>query len=149
MALADNANSERRLAALRVAKSTPEHRDRCRAARERVEQERADDPSWLAYKRASGRRLQAQYQASPEAQAKRLASMAGVGAKISEHRLGWCPPEQRDAYRALREKDVPAVDARRMIEAEIPGTLEHARRQIANTALAAQLREERRRREAY
>ena len=122
VALADGVKRERRLAALRAAKATPEHRERARLARERLERERAGDPKWEAYKRASGRRLQAQYRTSPDAQAKRLAAMDGVGEKISDYRLAWCPREYRDAYRALREKDVPAPEARRMIEAEIPGT---------------------------
>lgn len=65
-------------------------------------------------------------------------------------KLGWCPPELRGAYTALiRSKKVPAAEARRIIEGEIAGTVEHARRAIANAQLAAQLRHEREQAEAY
>lgn len=64
--------------------------------------------------------------------------------------LGWCPPDLRDEYRHMvRYKRIPAIEARRIIEAEIPGTVEHARRTIANNIDVARIREERRRAQEY
>ncbi|RSV11646.1 hypothetical protein CA235_18420 [Sphingomonas sp. ABOLF] len=80
---------------------------------------------------------------SPDARQKR-------GASITEARLGWCPADRREEYRVLiMTKKIPAAEARRIIEAEIAGTLEHGRREIASNELAARLRHERQQREAY
>lgn len=62
--------------------------------------------------------------------------------------LSWCPAERRAEYTNLR-KYHGAVEARRIIEAEVPGTLEHARRTIANNNDIMRIREERRRAQAY
>lgn len=80
---------------------------------------------------------------SPEAIAKRTAAN-------SVARLGWCPVDLRPAYRDLvHRKGIRAAEARRIIEAEIPGTTEHARRQIENHRFKQKLRAERERRERY
>lgn len=64
--------------------------------------------------------------------------------------LGWCPDEHLDTYRLLSQrKRLPREEARAVIELEIPGTVEHARRTIANNIDIARIREERRKREAY
>ncbi len=67
-----------------------------------------------------------------------------------EAKLGWCPVALRGAYRTLiRSKKLSAAEARAIIEAEIPGTVAHARREIASRALASRLRHERDLAEAY
>jgi hypothetical protein len=141
-AKADPVREARRISALGAALRTPEARAAKSVARKRIEAERADDPAWIAYKIESGKRVRAAYDASPEAQAKNLATRATVGDKIRAKWLGWCPPERWAEYQALRRK-VGAEEARRAIEAEIVGTTEHARRVVANNAFAMQLRHER------
>jgi hypothetical protein len=79
---------------------------------------------------------------SPEARAKAIAGYV-------ETVMGWCPPALRPDYHRLVRQNIPAAEARRIIEADIPGTIEHARREIANRELAARLRHERAAREAY
>ena len=88
---------------------------------------------------------------TPEVRAKSNApeARAQAGRARSDTVLAWCPPELRDAYRALTRKGVKTADARRAIEAEIPGTPEHARRAIANHQAAQRLRAEREREQAY
>ncbi|KTF68662.1 hypothetical protein ACNFJ7_02100 [Sphingomonas sp. HT-1] len=80
---------------------------------------------------------------SPEAKRK-------AGAARTERTLGWCPAELRDQYRQLcASQRLSAAEARRIIEAEIPGTAEHGKRVVASHILQGQLRHERRQREAY
>lgn len=80
---------------------------------------------------------------SPEARAR------GV-VKYIERRMGWCPVELRPRYREMVDSQkIPAAEARRILEAEIPGTVEFARREIHNRELISRLRDERRRAEAY
>lgn len=128
--------------ALAAALRTPEARAAKSISRQRIEAERADDPAWIAYKIASGKRVRAAYDASPEAQAKNLATRATVGEKIRAKWLGWCPPERWEEYYRMRKK-VGAELARRAIEEEIEGTEAHARRVVANNVLVMQLRHER------
>lgn len=70
-------------------------------------------------------------------------------AKSAEAAMAWCPLDRRAEYRRLRERHFSAPDARRIIEAEIPGTAEHARRVIASIELAARMRRERDQQDAY
>lgn len=103
-------------------------------------------------RRQHGHRLVKRYLSTPENVALVTSPeiRAKATARLKETRLGWCPPEKRAEYEHLvRIGRVPAAEARRIIEAEIPGTIEHARREIANRELAARLRDERQRREAY
>jgi len=80
---------------------------------------------------------------SPEAKARAAAAQIDT-------KLAWCPPERRDEYRRLcASQRLSAAEARRVIEAEIPGTLEHGRRQVANNILKQKLRHERARLDAY
>ncbi|WP_419808367.1 hypothetical protein [Sphingomonas sp.] len=113
---ADPAFRARLEAASRAAKRSPASRARASEAALRTEAERRGDPAWHAYKVASGRRLRAEYDASPEAQLRNSAMRAAAGRKISDTRHAWCPIEYRPAYRAIRDKDVPAAEARRMVE---------------------------------
>jgi hypothetical protein len=75
---------------------------------------------------------------------------ARAGRSVSERALGWCPVARREEYRHLvRDKRIPAAEARAIILAELPGSVEHARRQIANRELVGRLRHERQVEEAY
>jgi len=103
-------------------------------------------------RRANGRRLAAEVLSRPEV--RELTNSPEVKAKAGRARtetvLGWCPPELRDQYRALViRKGIPAAEARKIIEADIAGTLEHARRSIANVKLAQRLRVAREKAQAY
>ncbi|WP_156679375.1 hypothetical protein [Sphingomonas profundi] len=102
--------------------------------------------------REKGRRLVRDFLSQPEIHARSQTPEARSAAVASTDRakFGWCPPELRPAYhRLVRTKRIPAAEARRIIEAEIAGTIEHARREIASRDLAVRLRQERQRREAY
>ena len=129
----------KRLERLRAALRTPEARQAKSAARVKLEQERANDPVWIEYKRQCGLRVRALYDASPEGQAKNLAKRAEAGRKSRERWLGWCPVDRREEYEQLRRK-IGAGAAREAIEAEIPGTMAHAQRMIASTELAMRVK---------
>lgn len=96
---------------------------------------------WLYRTHASRPEVFARSQ-TPEARAQ-------AAARCSETVLGWCPPDRREEYRRLVLRRIPAAEARRIIEAEIPGTREHAQREIASVELAARLRRERDQRDTY
>jgi hypothetical protein len=130
---------------LRDTVKSPEHRAKISASRYRLEEERKDDPEWQAMRRAGGDRLRSIYLASPEVQERRA---AGTAAVMRFRFLQWCPEERRAEYQILRKK-VGAAEARRIIEADIPGTAEHARRQVANNALNMRLKHERQQMDAY
>jgi hypothetical protein len=86
------------------------------------------------------RRARAQ---APEARARSVANYI-------ETVMGWCPAHLRPEYRRMIDSQkIPAAEARRILEAEIPGTAEYARREIHNRELISRLRDERRRAEAY
>lgn len=147
---ADPEYQRRRLAGLATYYDKPgvreRHGDRLRAAQANptpAERERLREHGrWLYHAHASRPDVVAKAFA-PEARRKAVESYV-------ETRMGWCPLEKRDEYHDLvRNKHVPAAEARRIIEAEIPGTLEHARRQIANLQLVQQLRHERQTAERY
>ena len=102
-------------------------------------------------RREQGRRA-ARLLHSPEVRARNQsqATRARAGVSITATKLCWCPPPLRGRYRELtRTKHFTAAEARAIIEAEIPGTVPHARRAIANIELRQQLRAERERAEAY
>jgi len=108
------------------------------------------DPAYVERRRAHGKRQAATVLARPDViDAGRAPDVrARATATREETLLGWCPPEWRDHYRYLnRTKRIPAAEARKMIEAEIPGTAEHARREIASYDLSQRLRAERERAE--
>lgn len=109
---------QRRIAGLRRTFGTPEYRAAKSLERQAYEATRKDDPAWQAYKRASGKRLRADFEADPEAQAKSLAKRSAVGRLMTDRLLAWCPEDRRDDYRRLSKK-VGRVEARRMIEAEM------------------------------
>ncbi|MDR6851066.1 hypothetical protein J2Y54_000559 [Sphingomonas sp. BE123] len=98
----DPAREARRLAALRLAHQRPEYRAKKSAENKARHQARKDDPAWQEYLREQGRRVQAAYRASPEAQERRKAASVGVGQKLRAQRLAWCPAELRDEYAVLR-----------------------------------------------
>lgn len=109
----------------------PEHREQRRQHGLRIAREVLARPDVLARSN------------SPEAKRK-------AGAARTERVLGWCPPELRARYRELcASQRLSAAEARQIIEAEIPGTVEHGKRVVANHILHQRLRHERQQREAY
>lgn len=145
---ADPAFQERRLAALRIALRTPEAIANKRAARLKLEAERSVDAAWKEYKRQSGKRLRASYDAHPDAHARNMAKRKQAGAKVRATRLAWCPADRWDEYQRMRKK-VGAAEARRAIEEEIVGTEAHARLQVARNLVKDRLKHEREQAQAY
>ncbi len=121
-------------AGARANAARPEHRAKMKAAARRKHAERAGDPAWEAYKRASGKRLRAQFDASPAAQAANLAKRALVGEKNRMRRLGWLPDRLRRQYESLRTNR-GAAEAKRIVMAE----LTPFERQMARIFAGAQL----------
>lgn len=116
--------------------------DRYRASMTAEQRAKASEHGrWLYRTHASRPDVVARSQ-SPEARTR-------AAAKCSDTVLSWCPPERRAEYKRLVRRKVPAEEARRIIEAEIPGTAEYARRELASIALAARMRRERIERDTY
>jgi hypothetical protein len=110
------------------------------------------DPAFVERRRRNGARLYRDFLSKPEIVAHNRSPEVrkAAGRKTSEKRLAWCPAEHRDEYRTLiRAKGIPAAEARRIIEAQIPGTAEHGRLEVANNALQMQLKHERHKAEEY
>lgn len=81
------------------------------------------DPARVEQLREHGRKMRATHLSTPAALAARLAVAKDVGRKITETRLGWCPPEYRAEYRRLTlSKRFLAADAKAMILATIKAT---------------------------
>lgn len=131
---ADPVATANRKAAVAEAVSRPESRAKLSDAQKRVNEQRRNDPEWRAMKRNCGEKLQDLFRHSPEA----LAKWRQARLQMPK----WCPPDLQDEYRALRRK-VGRDEARRIVEAQIPGTVEHARRMVASNALNMQLKHER------
>lgn len=141
----------RRCAAIAKNK-TPE----MRAAASRAMAAKHRDPEFQAANERGRAKTKAKLKAlymGPDARA-RLESAAKVGRARSlvlrgqtgfvSSRLGWLPAEFVDEYRCLRRRHrLLASEARRIIEAEIPGTAEHAKRAVASSAAAMRLKHER------
>jgi hypothetical protein len=103
-------------------------------------------------RREHGEMLIRKYLSRPDIRARALApdARAKAVAGYVERRMGWCPADLREQYRDLViRKKYTAAEARAIIEQQIPGTAEHARREIASTELASRLRHERSLAEAY
>lgn len=103
-------------------------------------------------RREHGRRQYREYLNAPATRA--LSGGAEARQQAVATRLAtlyaWCPLELRDEYRRLiRTKRMSAAEARRVIEADIAGTVEHARRSVANAIDAQRIRHERDRAQAY
>lgn len=115
----DKAFHARRIEGIRRKFEDPEHRAKMAAVARRVGQKAAVDPDHRAWLIEHGRR-QVKRLWTPEARARFLAGRPAAGRKISETRMGWCPPEYRDEYRRLcRSKRLNAADARAIIEQKI------------------------------
>ena len=121
-------------AASAAGKRTPESRAKARESSLRREAERKDDPAWHAYKVATGKRLRALYNDSPEAQAANRAQRASVGEKNSRRMLGWLPDRLRHEYESARTM-FGAAEAKRIMMTE----LTPFERQMARIAAGAQL----------
>lgn len=146
---ADPEMQARRVAALAAYHATPEAKKGARRRMiafnrnvpEDVRRRRSEHGRWLAANVLTRPDVRAKAQ-TPEARRQR-------GQSNTETRLGWCPPERRDEYRALVRTNIGAAEARRIIEAEVHGTLEHGRRLIANITDAQRIRRERERQQEY
>ncbi|HEX8418532.1 MAG TPA: hypothetical protein VF638_00810 [Sphingomonas sp.] len=60
------------------------------------------------------------------------AAQAAARAAISRGLAAWCPEDRLEDNRNLKRKGVLLADRKRMILEETPGTVEHARRSVAN-----------------
>jgi hypothetical protein len=102
--------------------------------------------------REHGMMLVREYLSRPDIRARALSAEARAKAAAGyvETCLGWCPVDLRDAYRDLVvRKRFHAAEAREIISALIPGTIERGRVEVANSQLASRLRHERQQAEAY
>lgn len=125
-----------------------EHRARLRASIARLSM----DPAFIESRRRNGQRLQLDFLSRPDVVARNRSPEVrkAAGRKTSDTRLAWCPPHLRADYQVLiRSKLLTAAEARRVIEAEIPGTVEHGRREVANNILAAQIKHARQKAQEY
>lgn len=110
------------------------------------------DPAFIERKREQGRRQYRDYLSRPDILARNRSPEVrkAAGRKSSETRMGWCPPELRAEYRRLiRSKLLAAAEARRIIEAEIAGTAEHGKREVASNDLQMRLKHERMKAQEY
>lgn len=113
---------------------------------------RALGPAHIEKLRQSGRTVGTANLTSPEVQERTHSPECREVRRLAriETMLGWCPPERRDEYRHLVYfKRLSSAEARRIIESEIPGTVEHARRTVANNNDASRIRHEQRVAQAY
>lgn len=147
---ADPSYQARRAAGLARYYDTPGARkasgDRLRAFRATMSDEERER------RREHGRWLIREYLSRPEIRARALSpeGRAKGAATATRRRFAWLPDELRPLYDHLvYSKKLSADEARAVIEADLPGTLANARREIANRELASRLRHERQQREAY
>lgn len=68
---------------------------------------------------------------------------------IKRHHLAWCPEEFWALNEQLRRKGFKLAERKDVILAEVPGTAQHARRQVLNHQTAQILRAEREKAQAY
>lgn len=134
----DPATIAKRRAGIRKTMADPEFLKR-RAA---ISRSVSKLPHVKAAKREVGYRYGIANLSSPESRAKAVATRR-------RNATGWCPPERHAEYRRMLTTGFTAAEARRMIEEEIPGTVAHARRHIANQREVGMIREARRRSQEY
>jgi hypothetical protein len=105
-----------RVAGIRAKFTDPAHREKMAKIARRNGQKSAADPRHLERLRERGRRLAPAVFRTPGALARMAAVRAANGRKVSETRLGWCPPAWRDRYRYLmRSKRLSAAAARAQV----------------------------------
>lgn len=143
--LANPEMNARRLASLRVKLASPASRRKKKLARLKIEARRKGDLAWKEKKRLQGVRLRADYDASPEGQAKNLAKRGIAGEKTRDKLLAWCPVECRELNAILKRKAVPLEERKRLIAEEV----ERAKRQIQQRIAAQHARVQRDRAQAY
>lgn len=142
----------RRRAGIATLFSDPSYVEEHRARLRKTIAAKLTDPAFVERKREHGRRQYRDCLNRPDVRAKAHSPEARqkAGRATHETRMAWCPPELRADYRRLiRSKLIPAAEARKIIEAEIAGTAEHGKREVASNSLRMQLRHERQKREAY
>lgn len=138
-------NADRDIVARRSVKIAALHADPVFKARHAKavrngKREAMRDPKYRAELVEAGRRVQAL--CGPDARAKASASMR-------RRRLGWCPEPLWPLNALLKRKGLLLNERKAAILADVPGTVEHARRSIANVTDAQRIREERERLQAY
>jgi hypothetical protein len=137
---ADPANAAKRRAT--IARWSPEQRQ-AKVEHLRIHQLTMGDEE-KERRKARGYELATTALRSPEAIAKRLSKASQAGRKRSQTLLAGIPEDRWPDYRRLMNKGhMTAREARRMILEETPGTVEHARRSIANANDAMRIRHER------
>jgi hypothetical protein len=147
---ADPVLEERRLAAIRANFDDPAYRA-AHIARVREVNQR---PEVRASRVEHGKFIYATVLSRPDVLAKNRSPevRAKAGRATSETMLSWCPPERRDEYKWLvRWKHIPAVEARRIIEADlgIESAEDEARRIIDQVTRDMQAKQEREKAQAY
>lgn len=122
------------------------HCERLRAINQRPEIKQA--------RKEHGKHIYATVLSRPEVQAKNRSpeTRARAARSREETVLGWCPPEKRAEYKRLvRWKQIPAVEARRMIEEDlgIISPEEEGRRIVERITREMEAKERRRKAQAY
>jgi len=104
----------------------PEFRARKAAANAQTLRKLRTDPAFVERERARQSRAVRIMNASPRKTDPNV--IARRGRTFSERRMAWCPPHLRDEYfRLMKNKHLPALEARKVIEAHIR---DEARRNI-------------------
>lgn len=144
-----NSNPEliaKRRAGLIRAFENPEVRQRQREGARRSKLEKmARDPAYRARLQNFGRTqglVNIQLAQTPEAR-------KAAGKTLSDRALAWCPVEHRALNYELRRKGLSLAERKAAILPEIPGTAEHAQREVARNAFKARLKHEREQAQAY
>lgn len=136
---------DRRSAAMAAVQATPEfrarHAEACRVAKIAMMQ----DPVAMEKLRRAGREVGSKNFWRANTAECRAAARHTLRARGQP----WCPEEFWELNRDLRRKGLPLEERKAAILEHVPGTVEHARREIANRELASRLRQERDRAQSY
>lgn len=140
----------RRLERLRANFDDPDYR----AAHAERLREVCQRPEVRAARVEHGKHIYATVLNRPDVRAKNQSPevRARAGRANSNTKLAWCPPQKRADYLYLiKYKHVPAAEARKMIEAELGifTPQEEGRRVIERITIDMQLKEARRKAQAY
>lgn len=115
---ADPEFSQLRLNGIRRKWEDPDFLEAQRRRCQRMGQKFGIDPDMRARRVAWGKFAYASWLSKPEIR-ERANTSPLRGKKVSEARMGWCPPEMRERYRYLtHSKKMLAADARKVIELE-------------------------------
>lgn len=125
----------RRADAIRAKFRDPNHAAKMRVVARENGKKASQDPLHRQWLKANGKRLYRDILSRPDIREKNIAAIRANSHKITEHFLGWCPPEWRDEYRYLiRTKRMLAAEAKAVILAQITAERERARRAAVREA---------------